>query len=302
MAEVPRRQREAAPWPRVAHVQKRVGTPDIEVASRNEGRTETGRSRRSHRESLTTTAAPSPRRTQAPMPIHDSLHRRTGVQSGTSCYTREGAIGSCLDMPRKQCHLSRPGHGSPEDAPSVLKFGQNRPASGHLVHVLPSASASEMSATERLWTASDTRNARICRMGSRQKRRYLQPGFDPDSTPRVCLVSKHCLWPAEIRSGRRVRLYAGFGTRRNRPGGCRNDQCASDQRMRRPVVATPRCSNVAGVAAWIRLIRGVSAEDGGEIGAGIPVGSPQLVHVPVRSGHRGDERGDELHFTQRSLK
>ncbi|MFJ3819951.1 hypothetical protein [Streptomyces nodosus] len=50
----------------------------------------------------------------------------------------------------------------PPDAPSVGR---------HLAHVLPSASASEMSPSERHWTALDTRNARVCSMGSGQKRR-----------------------------------------------------------------------------------------------------------------------------------
>ena len=80
-------------------------------------------------------AAPPPRHPHGLAPT--CLHRRTGGQPGTSRATREGAIDGCLDMPRQQCHSSRLGHGSPEDAPSVLKFGQSRSARGHLVHVLP---------------------------------------------------------------------------------------------------------------------------------------------------------------------
>ena len=72
------------------------------------------------------------------------------------------------------------------------------------------ASESEMSAPGRHLTTFDTRNARICHTCGRQKRRYPHPEFAPDSTPRVCLVSKHGLWPAKIGSGRRVGLYAGF--------------------------------------------------------------------------------------------
>lgn len=75
-------------------------------------------------------------------------HRRTRVQSGASPDTREGAIGSCLDTPRAM---------SPIPAQVQLAGGRaigaqvqpERPSKRHLVHVLPSASASEMSATGR---------------------------------------------------------------------------------------------------------------------------------------------------------
>jgi hypothetical protein len=117
--------------------------------------------------------SPSPRRAQGPMPIHGSLHRRTGCKSGAFRATREGAIDDCLDvlraMPLFPARARLTG-----GAPSVLRFSRSRLARGHLVHVLPSASGTEMSATERAWTALDTLNARICRMDSRQKRRYLQ--------------------------------------------------------------------------------------------------------------------------------
>ncbi len=66
-----------------------------------------------------------------------SCHASRARLPGASRDTRESAIDSCLDMPREQCHLPRPRHGSLVDAPSVLKFSQSRPTSGHLVHVLP---------------------------------------------------------------------------------------------------------------------------------------------------------------------
>lgn len=126
------------------------------------------------------------------MPVRGSLHCRTGVQSGASRDTREGAIGSCLDMPRAM---------SPVPARARLAGGlaigaQLQPEQAgkkNLVHVLPSASESEMSPPERHWTTFSTRNDRILRMCGGQKRRYLRLRFAPDSTPSVCLASNHAL-------------------------------------------------------------------------------------------------------------
>ena len=82
------------------------------------------------------------------------------VQPAASNDTREGAIGSCLDMLRERCHPSWPEHGSPEKAPSVLKFSQSRSARGHRVHVLQRAAGAGMSTTDRHRTAFDAQNAK----------------------------------------------------------------------------------------------------------------------------------------------
>lgn len=105
-------------------------------------------------------------------PTEMTLDRHTGVQYGASRDSREKSL-TAVSI----CRASNVTHPGPptarrEGPPSVLKFSQSRPARGHLVHVLPSTSASEMSPPERHWPAFDTQNARICGMSSRQKRRY----------------------------------------------------------------------------------------------------------------------------------